>query len=113
MIDAIYEFRKGVLFVRLEGELIKKTYKKIKMEIDDIICNGGITNLVFNLENLTDIDLYGVNTLIYNSKLVKKNFGKSFVCGINKKIRKVLENNKIFNYLIKIDDEISIFSIVN
>ena len=95
MIDYNVEFTKGVLFVRLNGLLNNDNYIDIQNELFDVIKDGGIKYLVFNIENL-DIE---EDVPLFKSceEKVKDNDGKMLLCG-----NEMYTNN--FNY---VDDELS------
>ena len=52
MLNINIEFTKGVLFVRLEGILTDDNELGIENTITEIINDGGIRYLVFNISNL-------------------------------------------------------------
>ena len=81
MIDYNVEFTKGVLFVRLFGMLNKFNEKHIESDLYEIIKDGGIRYLVFNIENLSIIE----NSNLFKTceTLINKNDGKMLLCGKN------------------------------
>ena len=72
MLDINMECRKGILFIRLGGELTKETVGKLNTEVTELVKEAGIRNIVFNVENLISIDMKGISTLFYNYELCKK-----------------------------------------
>ena len=108
MLSISYEFRRGILFIRLIGELTKDTSWKLKHEITDMIKDNGITNVVFNLSKIIYIDDTGVNNFLENFTLCKKNNGSALLCGVNNNIKMAFRNNKYSMDKI-IDDELSAF----
>lgn len=109
MLDISYEVRKGILFIRLEGELTKDTSKKIKEEITDMIEDNGIKNVVFNIEGLSKVDEMGIQSLQENFDICKENQGSAFLCGIDRKKKGEILLNKITNDVTWIDNELSAF----
>lgn len=95
MLKIEMECVRGVLFIRLYGSLNKNTCSKLYEEVSELIFDNGIKNIIFNLENLTDLDINGINTLIYNYKLCKQNNGNTYFCGTSEVLEKKLDN-KIF-----------------
>ena len=84
MLEINIEFIKGVLVVRLEGKLNNVSVKSVRDSLISIIKNGGIKYLMFILtdSNLEErIDMFDEC-----NKLIKKNKGKMYVCGLNKKL---------------------------
>ncbi len=113
MLKIILEYRKGILFVRLSGDLDRDTTRKFNMQVIEKIKRSGIYNIVFNVEKLSYIDLKGMNYLLYSYELCKKNNGKILICGLSdnrtsNKIRK----NRLLNYLENIDNELSAFNLI-
>lgn len=94
------EFRKGIMFIRIKGNLNKNN-------ITTITCED-FKYIVFNFDNLLSIDSYSINYIInYNNK-IKNNKGKLIICE---------SNNNIINNLFKdiipiIDNEIKAFNIL-
>lgn len=107
MLEINMEFRKGILFVRLIGELTKNTYKKVNDEITTLIKENGIRNVVFNIEQLEKIDMKGISFLYYNYELCNYNNGKILLCGLNDdKIKKRIKNSRLLNYMYEVSDEL-------
>ena len=103
-----------MLFVRLEGELTKKTVFLLKENVIANIKKAGIRYVVVNLKKLTQIDFKGMNCLLYMYELCRDNQGKILICGLEKvEIYEKLQKNKLFNYLIQINNEINAFDLVN
>lgn len=95
MLEYNFIFKKGILFIRLRGEINKITSKIIKEEIDPLIEENGIKNVVLNVSGINSIDNYGIAT-IYESyqKMNSKNSNIS-LCSIP------LDLRKKFDFLLK------------
>ena len=113
MLNVGTEFRKGILFVRLKGDLNKDTIYKLNKKVTNIVKDSGIRNVVFNLEKLKSIDIKGINSIFYNYELCKKNNGRSLLCGNNDNIRKKLKSSRLINYVYEISDELTAIRILN
>lgn len=114
MLDINFEFRKGILFVRLKGNLNKNTIGKLQNEVTDMIKDNGIRNVVFNVSELNTIDIKGINSLLYNYELCKGNNGQSLLCGLNNSlVRHRVENSRLLKYMSETSDELSAFNIIN
>ena len=100
------EYRNGILFVRLKGNLISKNVDLMNKKVTNLIYRAGIRNVVFNFEKMNRIDCKGINLLLYNYELVKKNDGNIFICGDNESVRKTLRYNHVFKYIAEINDEL-------
>ena len=103
MLDINFEFIKGVLVVRLEGILNNKNVKSVRDSLLDIIQNGGIKYLMFNLTESSleeRIDMFDEC-----NKLIKKNKGKMYICGFDKKTENIITSS-----YYTVDNELSILN---
>ena len=113
MLDVNFEFRRGVLFIRLGGELTKKTIKCLDSEVTTLICDNGIRNVVFNVSDLKKIDLKGISRLFYNYELCKKNRGVSLLCcAQNNNIHEKIKSSRLLQYMNDLSDELSAFNFI-
>jgi Anti-anti-sigma regulatory factor (antagonist of anti-sigma factor) len=113
MLDINLEFRKGILFVRLDGRLNNLTISKFEREIISLIEDNGIGQIFFNLRNLTRIDKEGIKVLIKINNMVKKRQGLCMYCEseciyVNEK----LSNLYLNNYLKKQKNELDALTLV-
>jgi len=114
MLEINMEFRKGILFIRLNGQLNEKTVDKLEREVTELVKENGIRNLVFNLEDVTNIDINGINALLKNYKLCKQNDGKTLVCNLdNSLVKHRIHNSRLLKYMYETADEISAINILN
>lgn len=94
------EFRKGIMFIRINGTLNKENVNNIECE--------DFRYVVFNIDNLLSIDSYAIRYIInYNNKKIKDN-GKLIICEASNK----LGNNLFKNRIPIIDNEIKAFNIL-
>lgn len=110
MLDINMEIRRGILFVRLIGNLNKDTSKYFKSEVSNLVEEKGIKYLVINLSNLNNIDTTGADLILDEYRYIAKIDGKVVICGVdeNKKIEK-----SFFQGIHKSDNELQAFSIIN
>ena len=107
MLNIVMEFRKGILFVRLKGKLIKDNIKEFQEEVIYRIQNNGIHNVVINIEGLEELDLKGINALLYCYESCKKNKGTALLCGSTKEnVKKRIAKGRLCNYMFQIDNEL-------
>lgn len=111
MLAITTEYRKGILFVRLQGSLISSTISHLNNEVDNWLL-GGITNIVFNLNNVDEIDNSGNDALLNYYRILNKNNGHSLICGVNNHINKNLKKTKLLNYIYEISDELSAIKVM-
>ena len=89
-----FEFRKGLLFIRLEGKLTKKTSKELSKTLDRFIYEQGVKYFVINLESLEFIDQNGLEVIRKKYKDMILHNGKLIVCGYQKDaIRAIVEKD--------------------
>lgn len=114
MLDIHMEFRKGILFIRLYGNLNLSNIYKFKKEVRMLIEDNGIHQVVFNLRNVTSIDKAGIYALYENYKCVKENGGFSMFCpSMDRIVRKLIDISVLKNDLYWIGSELEAFSKVS
>lgn len=104
MLSINKEFRKGILFLRLNGELDRQANFNLDDNLNNLVDDVGIKYLVLNLQELSSIDICGIRTIINISKKLDHNSGKLIVCGNDH-----LPNLKC---LTKINNELIAFNMV-
>lgn len=105
MLKINMEFRKGVLFIRLKGDLTKYTVNSLNKYIIPVINKNGIKYIVYNLGAITIIDNYGKESLLRGIEAVRLNEGDGLICNTNINITsdiKVVENELAALSLIKV-----------
>lgn len=112
MLKIIMEFRKGVFFVRLKGDLIRETIPKFERNVTNKIKKNRISRIVFNVQNLNNIDIKGINCLFYIYELAYKEKGEVFICNENEEILKLFKKMRVLKYIHHIDDELKVFDLV-
>lgn len=106
------EYRKGIMFLRVKGNLNKKTYKELESEINNMVDGCGINNIVINLEEISKIDMKGISSLYYIYEVIKKIKGNLYLYLGNNEIKSTLKNVRIFNYMNEIDSELKAFDLI-
>lgn len=108
MLDIDIRPYKGILFVKLSGKLNKTTKEKLNKEVVLFQKQVGIKNIVFNIENLKEIDSFGKYEIENSLGLCQTNKGKSYIClGKNKKIKNIFPDKNL------ITDETSAINLIN
>ena len=80
MLKINMEYRRGILFIRLKGELTKFNYIDLINYLTKIIREKGIKYLVLNLSHLSLVDNYGKDAIKTIISEVKRNSGRGLVC---------------------------------
>ena len=89
------EYSRGILFVRLEGKLIRGTSYKINNYLIPVLLKHKIKYLVYNFYNLKDIDESGIDALLNTKTAIKSNKGIIYLCEVNKMLNKKIHKLKI------------------
>lgn len=93
MMTINFEFRKGIFFIRLIGELNKELSISNEKEIIDLITNNKFKYIVINTNYLKTIDISGINYLLKVYNLIEKNNCNLIICDKFKIIRNLLNKN--------------------
>ena len=109
------EFIRGMLFVRLEGILSKRTSNELNEVLDEMINEHGIRYFVINLENLTSIDEAGIKSIMDHYFDVIMNEGKLVVCGYDNISKRYVGNevNLAFQNIESSNNELGAFRLIN
>lgn len=98
MLNVNYEYKKGVLFVRLEGSLDSRNIYLLVDSIKRIIKIGGIKFIVLNVENVYALNDSYIRYLIDDIK-----DSNVYLCGYSSKnySSNILLNSEsnVFNYI--------------
>ena len=105
MLKVNLEFRKGVLFVRLNGNL---NSSNVLDDINILVNDIGLKYIVFNLDKLNSIDLSSISWIMnYNNKLLNNN-GKLLLCESDD----IISNHLFKNKIPYIRNEIQAFNLI-
>lgn len=111
MLAITTEYRKGILFVRLEGSLISTTISLFEQEVNKWI-EEGVRDVVFNLSRVDKIDIRGIQSLLNYYNIIKTSDGHSLICGMNNHINTSLKKSKVLNYIYEISDELNAIKVM-
>lgn len=84
------EFRKGILFVRLTGDLVKSTVEQLHHCLNEMVCEKGVRYFVINWEEVSSLDSMGMKVLEYYHRTILSNGGRMIFCGFPPLIQKKL-----------------------
>lgn len=101
MLKINMEYRKGILFIRLKGNLNAFTAPKFIEYAIPIIKDYGIKYVVYNLSELVCLDKCGEDALVLGGEEIKENNGKVLI--VNNSINSTLEYDKISSELVALD----------
>ena len=105
------EYREGILFVRLSGELVSKTVSFFKQKLLEWK-EDGFSEIVFNLYDLEVIDTEGIKILFETYQMIHDKSGHSLICGMNHHVNQSLKQSKILNYIYEISDELNAIKVM-
>ena len=82
MLKICMEFKKGILFIRLDGILNRITKDKFDTEVLPLVLDNGLKYVVLNLDKVNYIDSYGVNSLSELGDILYNQNGKTTLCSL-------------------------------
>ena len=103
MLNINFEFRKGIFFIRLIGNLNNKNYKQKDIYLKNLIIQNKFKYIVINTNYLNNVDLDGLNYLIEIFYITKQNESNLIICDKNSIFKRLLNNN-----IPSIKDEIEV-----
>ena len=112
MLNIHLEFRKGILFIRLQGFLCQSEIYKLK-KLKTLLNDNGIYQIVLNLKQIETIDNYGIDALYVIYQLVQKKSGKVLFCiDQNERLGNILFHSYLNKYMKTIRSEIDAFPVM-
>ena len=103
------EYERGILFVRIDGNLNRRTSHKLTNYLVPVIMKHGIKYLVYNLYDLDSIDDIGIKSLNYGHLAIDANKGIACVCEIPGDLKTKLKDIK----MKKIKNELKAIELIN
>ena len=98
------EYIKGILFVRIDGNLNRRNSHKLNNFLVPAVLKHKIKFLVYNLYNLNNIDIVGKDALLKGARAIDANNGISLMCEVpNNLDLNDLDINRTKNELTAID----------
>ncbi len=108
MIKIEMEFKKGILFVRLNGSLTKLNNYKFRNEIFPIILKHEFKYVVLNFEKLNSIDQKGIESLYDLNNIINSFKGRISICNINnKELEEAVYNTELKDYYYQTNNELT------
>ncbi|GGH42843.1 stage II sporulation protein AA (anti-sigma F factor antagonist) [Paenibacillus sp. JGP012] len=93
------EHHRGILIVRLSGELDHHTADMVRMQMDEAIQRRQSEHLVLSLKDLQFMDSSGLGVILGRYKLIKNKGGKMVVCDVNAPVYRLLEMSGLFKIM--------------
>lgn len=107
MLEVSTQISKGIMFVRLEGELTKQTFSIFSQELNYLLYKQGIHYFVFNLTEIEQMDTSAIEN--FQNKLIEifLSCGRVALCGPKEFLKERMMNQK--ERLFYITDEKEVF----
>lgn len=115
MLEINMEYARGLLFIRLNGILSKRTTNDLKTTLDRMIEKEGVKYFVINLEHLEYIDEEGLQLLMNYSINISLHEGKLIICGYHQKIQKKVskDTEEAFQNIENSEDELTALRLIH
>lgn len=94
-----YEFRDGILIVRLGSELDDPCATRVRLNTDEWIQKGGIQGILFDFSNTVFMDSSGIGMLIGRYKKMRARGGFIGVSGVGRSISRVMEVSGLYKII--------------
>lgn len=95
MLKMDLEYNKGILFVRLEGNLTRRSSYKLNNYLVPVILKHKIKYLVYNMYLLEGIDESGLDALLNTKCAIRTNKGKICLCEVSESLEKSMKRLRI------------------
>lgn len=107
------EYKKGILFLRLNGKLCKNTSNLLENYIKNMVEKVGIKYILLNFEKLDSIDSNGIMSIIETYNKYLKDNGKLMICGYENNVKIKIENSDLPKYVYRTLNEINACNLIN
>lgn len=108
MLNMDLEYNKGILFVRLKGNLNRKNSYKLNNYLLPVLLKHKVKYLVYNLYELESVDDAGIDAILNTKCAIKSNKGKICLCEVSKDIKRFIRRLKIKS----VEDERKVFDLI-
>ncbi len=93
MLKLSFEFRKGIFFIRLIGDLNKESILKIEEELNMLIINNRFKYVVVNTNHLNSVSLDGLNYITKIYYIIRESDSNLVICDKFKIFKTLLNDN--------------------
>lgn len=111
MLTVSLQINRGIMFMRLEGELTTKNFHKVAEEINYLLYKQGILTYVFNLEAVKKIDKNIFGSIQNKLTEIFLKCGSVAFCGISETFQKMIGERK--NELFYVSKEQEVFQYIS
>ena len=103
------EYCKGILFVRLDGNLTRRNVYRINNYLAPVLKKHRIKYLVYNLNSILDVDRSGVDALLRTKYVMKHIQEIVYLCEVPQSLKKYLRKLRIK----ELDSELKAYELLN
>ena len=93
MLKISFEFRKGIFFIRLIGNLNNKNYKTKETLLKNLIIENNFKYIVINTNHLKEVDLDGLNYLLEIFYITRMSESNLIICDKNNIFKRLLNKS--------------------
>lgn len=97
--------KKGILIVRLEGEIDVHVADDFRKVLDDELIKNQVKNILLNLADVTFIDSSGLGVILGRYKKINVLGGKIFVSNIQPQVQRIFELSGLLRIMKLFDSE--------
>lgn len=113
MLEINMEYKKGILFIRLYGELVNKTINTFEEDVIPVILKHGIKYIVINLDKLNKIDLKGIESLMNVNEIINNMSGKVTLCSLSSEsVKSKLKEKEYISYFYETSNELTALGVI-
>ncbi|NCC23736.1 MAG: anti-sigma factor antagonist [Deltaproteobacteria bacterium] len=105
MEDLSVEYRDGVAWIRLDGELVLDTTAGLKARMEEILADPSWQALVFQLTDVGFLDSSGIGLLVALNNQIKQRGKSFFIYKPSQSVTKTLHLVKLTSFLTIVQDE--------
>jgi stage II sporulation protein AA (anti-sigma F factor antagonist) len=99
------KMEQGTLVVRPAGELDLGIAEDFRNALDEVLDQGAVKNLIFNLSRVTFIDSSGLGVMLGRYKRITRTGGQVAVIGPQPQVRRILELSGLFQIMNEFRNE--------
>jgi len=98
MLKMDLEYKSGILFIRLKGNLKRNVNYKLNNYIVPVLIKHKIKYLIYNLKELKSIDESGIDAILNTKCKIRNNKGIIYLCEATKEIQEKVKRLKIKHF---------------
>jgi len=95
MLKMDLEYNKGIFFIRLKGDLVRRNNYKINNYIVPLLTKHKIKYVIYNLRDLKSIDESGIDAILNTKCKIKNNKGIIYLCEVSDEISLKIKRLKL------------------